>query len=43
MFAGMRGNGAAIRMVRRAAPFPRMPANINRQSASFSVPIRFSR
>lgn len=34
---------AAIRMVRRAAPFPRMPANINRQSASFSVPIRFSR
>lgn len=34
---------AALDMVRRANPFPPMPAGLNRSSASFAVPIRFSR
>lgn len=41
------GNGAldqaAIAMVRRANPFPSIPADLNRSSATFSVPIRFAR
>lgn len=34
---------AAINMVRRANPFPAMPRGLNRRSARFTVPIRFSR
>lgn len=44
---GSSGNSAldqaALSMVRRANPFPAMPPNLNRNSANFSVPIRFSR
>lgn len=34
---------AAVEMVRRASPFPAIPAGVNRSSASFAVPIRFQR
>lgn len=34
---------AALDMVRRANPFPAMPPALRRATASFSVPIRFSR
>lgn len=44
---GSSGNSAldqaALQMVRRANPFPAMPPGLNRNSASFAVPIRFSR
>lgn len=34
---------AALAMIRRASPFPPIPANLGRSSMTFTVPVRFSR